>query len=239
MGCLQVDVYSFGVMLAEMSVLGGMLSLVQHLWERQGKDPNLKIPQIFRRMWEGKWHPFTENEGASLGSAPPSIRLLASRCCSFEPTSRPTFNEVLSELQGSAHDEIHGDMSFPRRYPGHAGEEAHTARARPVAPLHMGPSDARPRVDGHQNPLAAAAATGTQAGDPTDPTLPAGWFAHLDPLSGNTYYVSSTTGETTWTRPALSLIASRIGGAGLSKGPVYGQHREGKSETVVTEEFGM
>ena len=31
--------------------------------------------------------------------------------------------------------------------------------------------------------------------------LPAGWSAHQDPSSGNYYYVSLATGETTWTRP--------------------------------------
>lgn len=38
--------------------------------------------------------------------------------------------------------------------------------------------------------------------DQPPPPLPEGWTANTDPATGNQYYHSAATGETTWTRPA-------------------------------------
>eukprot|EP00928_Gymnodinium_smaydae_P044771 TRINITY_DN29886_c0_g1_i1.p2 TRINITY_DN29886_c0_g1~~TRINITY_DN29886_c0_g1_i1.p2 ORF type:complete len:222 (-),score=38.94 TRINITY_DN29886_c0_g1_i1:67-732(-) len=40
------------------------------------------------------------------------------------------------------------------------------------------------------------------AGPEPEPPLPEGWTAHVDPETGNTFYMNAADGSTTWERPA-------------------------------------
>jgi protein transport protein SEC31 len=51
--------------------------------------------------------------------------------------------------------------------------------------------------------------------------LPAGWIALQDPLSGQTYYANQTTGETSWERPAASVLPQQPTSAGVSGDASY------------------
>eukprot|EP00753_Platysulcus_tardus_P010506 PLAT2778.1.p1 GENE.PLAT2778.1~~PLAT2778.1.p1 ORF type:complete len:141 (+),score=27.78 PLAT2778.1:9-431(+) len=51
-------------------------------------------------------------------------------------------------------------------------------------------------------PLAASASVATSAPSAELAALPSGWYATSDAATGGTYYVNSSTGETSWTLPA-------------------------------------
>jgi protein transport protein SEC31 len=51
--------------------------------------------------------------------------------------------------------------------------------------------------------------------------LPAGWIALQDPSSGQTYYANQTTGETSWERPAASVLPQQPISAGVSGDASY------------------
>lgn len=72
----------------------------------------------------------------------------------------------------------------------------------------QGQGDAPPKPTNptyEMNPAAARRVSPPPPGQqpPAQVALPPGWFAHLDPTSGHTYYVNEK-GESTWSHPGLT-----------------------------------
>jgi serine/threonine protein kinase len=97
----KADVYSFGMLLINVAVdTGGLGKFVEAKWAADHGERR-RIIQVLTEMINGEWHPIANDEGQCLKGAPPSLRSLASRCCSYRASDRPSFQDILEMLAGS------------------------------------------------------------------------------------------------------------------------------------------
>ena len=131
----SVDVYSFAILLLAMAVEEDLLSWFQKRYEatvKKSKKPP-KIMKVLRSVWEDGWRPYSAEDAEAanntapsggagegvvgddpLSFAPPSIRSLIIRCGNHDPKARPTFEEIMEELEGPVLEEImEGFAPFP------------------------------------------------------------------------------------------------------------------------------
>jgi serine/threonine protein kinase len=102
----KVDVYSFGLTLMEMCVEGPLLDFIGKRWViafDKKKIPKAAM-RIIRPMTEDGWRPVTDENPISF--APPTINSLIVRCCDHDPSQRPSFIQILEELNGKCKKEI-------------------------------------------------------------------------------------------------------------------------------------
>jgi serine/threonine protein kinase len=115
-----IDVYSFGLMLLDMAVHGGLLDLVRGRWfvchnaddgrcssaseiERACKD-HVDIRRVLRSMWDKQWRPVSDEWG--IPAAPLSVVELIVACCAHDPAQRPSFSDIFHQLAGRFAAEI-------------------------------------------------------------------------------------------------------------------------------------
>jgi serine/threonine protein kinase len=112
----KVDVYSFGMLLLDVAVESkGVDKFIEARWEAE-KGNKRRMIRIMNAMIDGEWHPLTKNGGAPMESAPLSIRDLASRCCAFKPSDRPSFDFILTFLTGPAATEVsESELEYVRK----------------------------------------------------------------------------------------------------------------------------
>ena len=136
----SVDVYSFAILLLAMAVEEDLPSWFQKRYEetvKKSRKPQ-KIMRILRLVWEDGWRPYNAEDaeevnnpapsggdgkggdgegvvgGNPLSFAPPTIRSLIVRCGSHDPKARPTFEQIMEELEGPVLEEIlEGYAPFP------------------------------------------------------------------------------------------------------------------------------
>ena len=102
----SVDCYSFGMTLLDMATDTPILGFIGEQWCRDfGKAKAPKQPmRMIRKMQEEGWRPVTALKPISF--APTTINSLIVRCCAPNPGDRPTFPEILDELNGVCKVEI-------------------------------------------------------------------------------------------------------------------------------------
>lgn len=101
----KVDVYSFGLVLLGMAVGGSLLDFIGERWRvHHGKSSAPKNVNRLINAMHGGWRPVSAE--SPVPATPSSINALIIMCCIDDPTRRPTFNEILSELGGSCESEI-------------------------------------------------------------------------------------------------------------------------------------
>jgi hypothetical protein len=81
--------------------------------------------RLIRPMTENGWRPVTPENPITF--APKTINALLMKCCSHDPTARPSFAQVVAELEGACEEEIGKSLGFWSRRPApaagaHAGE---------------------------------------------------------------------------------------------------------------------
>jgi serine/threonine protein kinase len=122
----KVDVYSFGMLLIDVAVVtGGLDKFTEWRWLCDHGNPR-RIIRVLNAIIDGEWHPIANNKGKCLDSAPLAIQELASECCAYDSSARPSFQEILKLLTGSIADDIlnsSDSLTFSRKPP-HADEES-------------------------------------------------------------------------------------------------------------------
>jgi len=97
----KVDVYSFGLLLLDMSVQEPLLDFLGERFRVAFKKK--RAPQqamrVIRKITEDGWRPVTEAN--PVPCAPSSVSALIASCCAPQPGDRPSFNLVLSTLSGT------------------------------------------------------------------------------------------------------------------------------------------
>jgi len=102
----KVDIYSFGLLLLEMAIEENIVDFISERWRffNNKKRAPKTATHILLDMSEKGWRPVTEEN--PVACAPKSINTLIIRCMSLDPVLRPSFKEILRELQGPCFDEI-------------------------------------------------------------------------------------------------------------------------------------
>ena len=99
---------------------GGLDKFLVSRWNIE-KGRKVRINRVLNAMIQGTWHPISNDNGACLeGIAPSFICDLAARCCSFDPTKRPAFSEIVDLLSSDSVQEAMqkpDGSSFVRRVP--------------------------------------------------------------------------------------------------------------------------
>lgn len=110
----EADVYSFGLMLAAMALNESLLDFIGERWRTHfGKDKVPKmVMRLIRAMSEDGWRPISED--LPLERTPATINSLVIRCCAHDPTARPSFEQVLSELVGPCAIEVESSYKILR-----------------------------------------------------------------------------------------------------------------------------
>lgn len=102
----KIDVYSFGVTLLEMCVEQNILEFIGSRWMNDMKKK--RIPKKPRKyilpMQSEGWRPVTLENPITF--APSSINSLIIRCCDHNPINRPSFSDILDELNNKCKIEI-------------------------------------------------------------------------------------------------------------------------------------
>ena len=135
----SVDVYSFSILLLAMAVEGNLTEWflkryqASHWHHKSTRNPKKKSPKILkalRMLWEEGWRPYNpddennddgaknENEGGGcepLSFVPTTIRSLIVRCGSHDPSTRPTFEEIMDDLEGPVLNEVSSGVLGPDR----------------------------------------------------------------------------------------------------------------------------
>ena len=135
----SVDVYSFAILLVAMAVEADMPEWFQKryaatMMEKKKKKRAPNIMRVLRSAWEEGWRPYDasskENGGGNevgsedleggddpLSFVPPSIRSLIVRCGSHDPKARPTFEQIMEELEGPVVAEVVRGYAPFSKYP--------------------------------------------------------------------------------------------------------------------------
>ena len=150
----KIDVYSYGLILLELAVSGGLFAFFQKRW--QSEHPSapgcFDFRTVLNEVWHRGWRPVDhETTGKELFSAPPSISELILRCCAHEPAQRPSFREILEILTTQCLAEVERD-SIEEPY-SRVGEEIRQSLHHPHAFL-PGMSDAA-----HSNSFSSTSTT--------------------------------------------------------------------------------
>eukprot|EP00615_Pteridomonas_danica_P010711 CAMPEP_0114330796 /NCGR_PEP_ID=MMETSP0101-20121206/1989_1 /TAXON_ID=38822 ORGANISM="Pteridomonas danica, Strain PT" /NCGR_SAMPLE_ID=MMETSP0101 /ASSEMBLY_ACC=CAM_ASM_000211 /LENGTH=347 /DNA_ID=CAMNT_0001460925 /DNA_START=179 /DNA_END=1222 /DNA_ORIENTATION=+ len=102
----SVDVYSFGLLLINMAVQGG---ITEFLSERYTSEFYKKKPptvmRLMRVMVEDSWRPMDDIE-RKIPGCPPLINSMISNCIDASPQKRPSFAKIVHDLQEACADEI-------------------------------------------------------------------------------------------------------------------------------------
>lgn len=102
-----VDVYSFGLVLLQMSIVkGDIFGFINERWRiAHGKAKGTKSAmRLINAMVQDEWRPITAGDPVPL--APPTISNLVVRCCLPDPRARPSFVEILESLRELAKDDL-------------------------------------------------------------------------------------------------------------------------------------
>ena len=117
----SVDVYSFGMLLVDVAATGTSTSIVQFIktrWDQHVSAEAPRQPVLRAGMREAMgaittagWRPFSAEHG--LPGTPPTVNELAARCCSHDPTARPSFQNIVECLEGTCTAEVNSGWEGP------------------------------------------------------------------------------------------------------------------------------
>ena len=123
----KVDVYSFGMLLADAAAAGGLINFLVERWREANQDifkgglsEEEALFNAIKDIMGKKWRPVTEHD-YGIPSAPPLISALISQCTEPDPTLRPTFNDIIDELMGPCSAQV-DSLTFVRGGPTVAGK---------------------------------------------------------------------------------------------------------------------
>jgi len=113
----KADVYSFGITLLALAISDPILSFISQKWVDTFKKNKLNsstapLMRVIRSMTDDGWRPVSNDQ--PLQSIPMSINSLLVRCCAHDPTTRPSFESILKELNQHCKEEVE-KTSFSRR----------------------------------------------------------------------------------------------------------------------------
>ena len=125
-----VDVYSYGITLIDMATDVPILEFIGERWctyfEKRKAPKNPMRMILSMQDKDDPWRPVTLENPVSF--APPSVSSLIVRCCAQDPRERPTFPEILDELNGVCKEEVERGH-FLRRPPAVRRQGAQAAAA--------------------------------------------------------------------------------------------------------------
>jgi len=137
----SVDVYSFGMLLVSVAAASTTgASIVQFIKTRWAQHVSVEARRqlVLRAGMRGAmsaittagWRPFSAEHG--LPGTPPTVNELAMRCCSHDPSARPSFQNIVECLERTCADEVNSGWEGPlAANPGMEGShEATTKGAR-------------------------------------------------------------------------------------------------------------
>lgn len=107
----RVDVYSFGLVLLAMAVRMPLLDFMMTRWNGGQKRAGNASRMLLDVQTEG-WRPLSKDD--DLECIPSSLRALIARCYAHDPAARPSFEEIIFEMNGSLKAEIDGSTTFKR-----------------------------------------------------------------------------------------------------------------------------
>jgi len=102
--------------LLDLATEGELLEFIGERWRSDNKKARAPTAamRVIRPMTEEGWRPVTDQNPVPL--SPPSVNTLLVRCCSHAPTGRPSFAEVVRDLEGICAKEVAAATEPFKRY---------------------------------------------------------------------------------------------------------------------------